>query len=63
MLSWPCTGKFWEMNLKATPRVRSVDEASFQRRVIGVEKRATFTRDAGKVDTEQLVFLADSRVE
>ena len=63
MLTWPSTGKFWEMNLKATPRIRSVDETSFTRRLLAVGKQATFTSDVSKVDCGNLVFEADGRVE
>ena len=40
-LFWPSTGKFWEMNLKATPRIRSVQETSFTRRLLAIEKKAS----------------------
>jgi hypothetical protein len=41
MLEWPCTGKFWEMNVHKTPKIASIGERSMSRRFIGIEKTAT----------------------
>ena len=63
MLSWPTTGKFWEINTQATPRIKSVTEDSFARRIRAVEKTATFTADPTKVNAKKKVFLADGKLE
>ncbi len=63
MLSWPATGKFWEINTQNTPLIRSLRENSFTRRLIGIEKRATFTSKEEDVDPANMVFLADPELE
>ena len=63
MLAWGTTGKFWEINTASTPKIRSVTESSFARRIRAVEKTATFTADPDKVDARKKCFLADGKLE
>ena len=63
MLEWPACGKFWEMNVTQTPRITSISERSFTRRLIGIRKSATYTTDVDKVDAGSMVFEADDDVE
>ena len=49
---WAC-GKFWEINTKSTPRIPSIRETSMRRRIIGIEKDATFTPDLEAVDVDK----------
>ena len=63
MLEWPAAGKFWEMNVTKTPKIASNRERSFTRRLVGVEKTATFTCSAEKVDAKAKVFQADDELE
>jgi hypothetical protein len=63
MLEWPATGKFWEMNVTKTPKISSVRERSFARRLIGIRKSATRTIDKDLVDASSKVFEADDDLE
>ena len=63
MLEWATTGKMWEMNVAKTPTIPSIHEASFRRRLIGVQNNASFTSDDDKVDPENKVFLAGTDLE
>lgn len=62
-LSWPCTGKFAEWNVKKTPKIPSIQEKSMNRRFKGIEKTASFTMDPEKVDVSKKIFLADPKLE
>ena len=57
-LAWPSTGKFWEINVKKTFRSKFITEASMYRRIIGIEKDATFTVDQEKMDADLKSFEA-----
>ena len=59
MLEWPRTGKFWEINVTKTPRIESIQETSFKRRLIGIEKNATFTTNPANVNAPAKIFEAD----
>ena len=63
MLSWEKTAKFWEMNRAKTPKIPSVSERSFQRRIIGIEKSCTFTVDGQEEDAASKVFKSDPNLE
>ena len=63
MLEWPRTGKFWEINVTKTPRIESIQETSFKRRLIGIEKNATFTTNPANVNAPAKIFEADDDLE
>ena len=57
MLELPTTGKMREMNFVHTPATLSIHEPSFGRRLIGIQKNASFTSDPNEVDPANKVCL------